>query len=308
MELASLEFLRKEFVDALERDGAGEPAAHRARARARLGMVALPAVGAALLIAFVAISLWPRVSAVGPEEAAASMSRVAGAASMPPDDWFTYSSTLERRLSAAALPTGAGPARLITQRRESWLSVARRGLIKVSDSSNPAQRTVEINYPALSKYRIGSDSYTRQEIDDLAGHPSAVQAALERQLDSLQPNERPLAKWQVLIEALTSEAPPLPPALRAWMIRELGAIPGVSLANVDRDSRGRPVVVLALRSQGLIQEVYFDRATSALTASSTRVGPEGTGLGAGYPAGTVLQSFTLLDSHPTKAITSQAAQ
>lgn len=308
MEFASLDRLRKEYVGALVRDRADESAARRAPTRLRFRLVVVPAVGIALLVALVATALWPRGAVVNPAEAAASISRIAMTASLPPDDWFTYSRTLERRRSATALPAGSGPAQLITQSRESWLSVARRGLIKVTDLSSPARRTVEIRYPAWSKYRIGADSYTRSQIEDLADRPAAVQAAIARQLESLEPDQRPLAKWQILIESLTSEAPPLPPALRAELISELGAIPGVSLVDIDRDSRGRPVVVLSLRSQGLIQDVYFDRATSALTSASTRVDEDGAGPGDGSPAGTVLQSFTLLDSYPAKELPGQDAR
>ena len=122
-------------------------------------------------------------------------------------------------------------------------------------------------YPATRKYQIGEQRYTRQELDAFAVNPEPLFRQIDREADSVKRDDPALAKWQIINEALRAMAPPLPPQLRAALIRELATVPGVQVLDSDHDPAGRRAVGLSLTAQDVRDSVYFDRATSVTTYS-----------------------------------------
>jgi hypothetical protein len=159
-----------------------------------------------------------------------------------------------------------------------------------------------VEYPAATKYRIGARGYTRTEIDAFAEDPAPLFADIDATSGSVSREDRAISKWQILTDALRGLAPPLPAGLRASMIRELATVPGAAVIDEERDPSGVLASGLQLKTQDLIDSVYFDRASAATSFASTVAAKDGANGDKNIEQGDVIESYTLERSEAVRAI------
>ncbi|MGK2877414.1 MAG: hypothetical protein ACSLFF_02370 [Solirubrobacterales bacterium] len=295
--------LRAQFVDALEADVSvpAQAAPRNWRFEPRRAW-ALSAAAVTVLLLAVAIALLPSANNPTVEEATADVARSALLAQYPPDDWFTYTRTRVERKSWPINREAIGDPRTVREDRRAWLSLARDGLIITERLDGPNSTPVATKYPAGLKYRIGQRRYTRAQLDHFAENPQPLFAEIDRESNAVLRDDPALTKWQILNEALRAMAPPLPPQLRAAMIRELATVPGATVIDADSDPAGRSAVGLQLTAQGVRDRVYFDRASSVTTFSSLTAIVDGA---VGIPSvkqGETIESYELQASRAVEEI------
>ncbi len=313
--IAVLDRLGESFDLALEREAMREREAARApQARwRRRPALAISLAVAACALAIVSVGLW-LVGQGGPlslDDAIARVARTAIAQSPPPEDEYVYTRSrwLENMLTAESRPSETTPVpMLVASERQTWLSIGRPGLVQIrrisvrygdghSTRSRSAAPPVEFEsrYPAAGAYRIGSRSYTWAQLARFPTEPRAIVERLTNELSATMPADRPVALWQALTLPLTAPSPTLPPELRAGLVRAIGTLPNVrALGEVETPSgkRGQGFVML---DQGLRQTIVFDDNTSAVLFSETEVASLDAARKLGWPVGTVISRYELLE-------------
>jgi hypothetical protein len=295
-QVAALAELRRQFVGALDAE-----VVTRARWRPQLRAWTVPAVATAVMLLIVAVLAFPAREGVSVAEATAAISKTALEAPYPPDDWFTYTEARLTGREYAADRGIVGTGRFTARERKAWLSVAHGGQIVTRDLSAPSAAPVRVEYPAATKYRIGARGYTRTEIDAFAEDPAPLFADIDATSGSVSREDRATSKWQILTDALRGLAPPLPAGLRASMIRELATVPGAAVIDEERDPSGVLASGLQLKTQDLIDSVYFDRASAATSFASTVAAKDGANGDKNIEQGDVIESYTLERSEAVRA-------
>jgi hypothetical protein len=254
------------------------------------------------MLLIVAVLAFPAREGVSVAEATAAISRTALEAPYPPDDWYTFTEARLTGREYAANRGNVGTSRLAVRERKSWLSVAQSGQIVTRDLSKPSADPVRVEYPASTKYRIGQHGYSRAEIDAFADDPAPLFADIDATSAAVSREDRAISKWQILTDALRGLAPPLPAELRAAMIRELATVPGVAVIDQQRDPSGVLASGLQLKTQDLIDSVYFDRSSAATSFASTVAAKDGANGDESIERGDVIESYTLERSEAVKTI------
>jgi hypothetical protein len=207
---------------------------------------------------------------------------------------------------------------LVASERETWLSIARPGLVRTrrlavryadgrhaAGADGLAAAEVEARYPAVGAYRIGARSYTREQLKRFPTEPHAIVDRLTDELSATLPADRPVALWQALTTPLTATSPTLPPELRAGLVRALGLLPNVrALGEVETPS-GEHGEGFVMVDQGLRQTIVFDDETSAVLFSETSIVSPDIARKRGWPVGTVISRYELLDQRVVDAIPSR---
>jgi hypothetical protein len=297
-QVTALNDLRAQFVQALEADVAATPqaVAPRRRIQWRRTWVA-PAIALAIALIAIAITTIPWSSNPTVSEATADIAKTALNADYPPDDWFTYSRSRDLRQELSV--TKDHTPRLVSTERRAWLSVSRRGTIETKLLDAPNAPPIITRYPAFGKYRIGDVVYDRRQIDLYAKDPRILLRQIDEEANAIGHGQSDATRWTIITEALRDLSPPLPATLRAALISQLSTIPGVTLVDADTDPLGRAAVGLTFREQDISDTVYFDKLTSALSYSITKVTKLDGHRGPNVKVGDTVQRFELLEAKAT---------
>jgi hypothetical protein len=301
--VAALADLRTQFVGALDAEvgSTTRPRSH-ARWRGFDRSWAIPALATALVLVVAAVLAFPSREDLSVTEAAAAISQTALHAPYPPDNWYTYTDSLTTSREYEAKRGSVGAAKTVERRRRAWLSVAQAGLIVNRDLSEPDATPVRVPYPAATKYEIGGHGYSRSQIDAFAIDPTPLLDQIDETVADVERELQPIAKWQILSEALRGVAPPLPAALRASLIRELATVSGAKIVDADRDPAGVLATGLQLRTQGVIDTVYFDESSAAMSFASTIAASNGASGDTSIHKGDVIESYQLNRSEAVRSI------
>ncbi|MGH2906834.1 MAG: hypothetical protein ACRDKI_08710 [Solirubrobacterales bacterium] len=243
------------------------------------------------------------------DAAIAQVAQVAKIQTLPPDDAyvFTRARTLETQFGGTA--TTAPSAYFVTSERQSWLSVARKGLIEVNRLSvrapagqppNLGRTLTRIPYPALGAYEIGQGRYTRAQLDGFPRDPKQIYAKLSSEIPGNQADARTFLLWEAVTKPLTSAVAPLPPALRSGLIGALGMVPGVKTDGQVTDPRGNEGIGFTLDTQGLDLQIIFDKQDSAVLFEQEKVATPTPGRT--LPVGTTTARYQLLDQQVVNQI------
>ncbi|MEA2250998.1 MAG: hypothetical protein QOG70_1240 [Solirubrobacteraceae bacterium] len=292
-----------DLLRALRADLPPASAAARAAARARVagagprrrrpgrrGTAAIAAAGA-MAAAAVAIVSGVDDGRVGPASASARpvLARVAAVAArregpgVPRDDQFFYIASEGTELVVTAIH-GTSYSYFVVNRRESWLSVARRGRLSVREPGRPRfvtptdrRRWIAAGRPPLEPalpptqpmspvrhYEIGSDRFSTAALRAYDPTPRQLFDRLRARVGNA--GQTPDGEVFVLIADALRDGPQ-PPRLRATLYRALALVPGVELVGPTRDRLGRDAVGVAYTERtGLRHELLFDPRTSEVLA------------------------------------------
>lgn len=255
--------------------------------------------GAAVATCVVVLAVFAVVSR-GPlstSNAVADIAQAAYALDPPPPSKWSYAESeivvTQKVVRGSRLSrTGkAGSLVRVRQRRRAWLSVDEPGRVQTSELTKVSSASERGRVSPVKSYAIGAQSFSVTELSRLKAAPSLVVAAVDRAVAAAPPADRAATEWRVLVEPLRAFAPVLPSAVRAQMIREFAAIPGVRLA---KDSP-RGTTTFVLESNGLRETAVFDQRTASLLETRTVTTRAGAGPFAGAPAGTQLYAYRLRD-------------
>lgn len=144
---------------------------------------------------------------------------------------------------------------------------------------------------------VGSEKLTRQQLDSYPTNPQAIYDRMRRSSKNYA-GPTADAMWFRLISPLAQFNLPLPPALRAGMVKAIGLIKGVSTLGKTTDPLGRVGVAFARENGGIRDEIIFDSANSALIyAQSVLTFPSAKNRWPYFrwPKGTVVSSYTLVE-------------
>ncbi|MFC4905852.1 CU044_5270 family protein [Actinomadura gamaensis] len=239
--------------------------ARKTPARARkLRWTLIPAGIAATAIAVALVTVpWSDGSSA---EAVALMARAAQTAlhtpaSPPRNDQYIYQETVEK-LRPAGRP--------YTRYRSEWLSVdgSKPGLIRernVIPAGTPAPPAEEMRPDGETALRAcgATPPLSRPYIGSLPSRPADVLKLLDERAGDGGRGER---LWSAATDMADTA---MAPAARASFYRALAEIPGVGVAADSVDASGRHGVALTRTSDGVREELIFDRTTYAVLGERT---------------------------------------
>lgn len=319
-----LDELGANFRQAL--DGLSEEAGARHDARGpapRRKFSALGIAGFAVALAIGTVILFLTESTeLNAGRALAAIAQAANEIPRPSPTDFTYTkaetSSVQGRVSDPGSAESSAPTSWVTihETRESWLSVSRTGLVRTVAESVSApgnhnapgrvtsvdRQPVNFSYPPFRKYQIGDRAYSYVDLERLARTPEKLIAQMDADVQKHNPSDRATAKWSALSQPLEATAPPLPPEIRAALIRSLGTVTGAETLGHVADPQDRVGDGFRLDAHGVRQLLIFDPRTSALIYSSSTVEDGTIAAERGVPIGTILQSFALIESGITSKL------
>jgi hypothetical protein len=226
------------------------------------------------------------------EAAARAAERQPVAEAFPRPDQFFYTKSLAMWSDCWLDAPGGQICKLVTRRRETWLSERHRGLLReqvLRDRfASPGDRTrwIAAGRPRMDggalpsstglgreRYYLGNEPMTYAEL--LAYRPTGREV-FERLRDHWVRGQGGSLYGEVFTQigdALREQASP--PALRAALYRALTFVPGVRITGPVKDAIGRPAMVAGRSAHGVRSELLFDPRTSVLLGERD-IAPGGT--------------------------------
>lgn len=277
----ALNQLGADFSAALVRD-------RRKRDRRRR-VITVATAAAVLIVAIATFGLFDRESISTPEAAAKTLADTSLGIDPPPVGRYAYT---EARIASASrvriadLGDLKAPPPLTTVRQQAWLERGGSGVIRSQPLGGGAAPSTSIR---ASSVRIGSSKFTPEDL--LApGAAKSVARSVRAVPEEATNGRAAMTRWRAALSPLEAAAPVLPPEVRAALIRELGAIPGVKLDPAASDGER----VFVLKADGLLSEATFNSATATMVGTSTTTARRGAGPFRDASAGTLLYRYTLL--------------
>lgn len=154
------------------------------------------------------------------------------------------------------------------------------------------------NYPTDPQ-----EIYETLHDDIAAGNAKFVARQLAKQRPRPQTIDPDIGVWDAITGPMLWSNLPLPPAIRANLVRALGEIPQIKSAPNERDPRGRDGIALTLDLQGSKRVAIFDSKTGLLLSLKTVLSDPKLAAKFNHqadlgrlPAGTVQREYLLLES------------